>query len=225
MIVVTGASRGLGRAICERLLQIGVPAFGLARNTDGLSFPSHACDVASPESVRAALDAVRSTGAQLEGLINAAGIAAMNLAVFTPPDQAKRIIGTNLLGTIYCCQAFSPLLIRRKSGTIINFSTIAVPLALRGESIYAASKSGIEAYSRVLARELSDFNISVNCISPGPIKTDLLIGVSTDQVSTLVRQQIIQRQFTPADVSDLVEVLLDPRSKSISGQVLHIGGI
>lgn len=225
MIVVTGASRGLGRGICERLSRIGVPVFGLARNIEGLPFSAHVCDVSSPDSVQAALDAVRATNLQVDGLINAAGIAAMNLAVFTPPHQAKRIIDTNLLGTIYCCQAFAPLLIRRKCGAIINFSTIAVPLALRGESIYAASKSGIETYSRVLARELSDFNIKVNCISPGPIKTDLLIGVSSDQVSTLIHQQVIQRQFRPDDVSDLVEMLLDPRSSSISGQVLHVGGI
>lgn len=225
MIVVTGASKGLGRAICDRLTAGGVAVVGLARQVDDLPFPSMRCDVSSAPDVKAVARRLKADGASVRGLINAAGIATMNLAVTTPAETAERIIATNLLGTIYCCQAIAPLMIRNKQGAIVNFSTIAVRLGLKGESIYAASKAGVEGFTRAFAREMADFNITVNCIAPGPIETDLLKGVSTAQIDKLVAQQIIQKRYTPDAVADLVEILLDPRSASLSGQVLHVGGV
>ena len=140
MIIVTGASKGLGRAICERLILKGVPVFGISRNVDRIPFPSMACDVSSYEDVKAVTQRIKKEKFIVEGLINAAGIASMNLAITTPPETSKNIILTNLLGTIYCCQLIAPLMLRNKAGSIINFSTIAVALGLKGESIYAASK-------------------------------------------------------------------------------------
>jgi 3-oxoacyl-[acyl-carrier protein] reductase len=224
MIVVTGASKGLGRAICERLLKKDIQVIGLARNVASLPFSSIACDVSSHENVKAVVQHLKKSGARVDGLINAAGIASMNLAVTTPPAVSQDIIQTNLLGTIFCCQLIAPLMLRNKAGTIINFSTIAVALGLKGESIYAASKAGVEGFTRAFAREMSDFNINVNCIAPGPIETNLIKGVSSEQIAKIVSQQIIPRQFTPDAVSDLVELLLDNRSKSLSGHVLHVGG-
>lgn len=224
MIVVTGASKGLGRAICERLLSKNIEVFGLARSTEGIKFPSMSCDVAVPDDVKAVARKLKADGVFVEGLINAAGIASMNLAVTTPASAAGRIIQTNLLGTIFCCQQFAPLMMRNKAGSIINFSTIAVALGLKGESIYAASKAGVEGFTRAFAREMSDFNINVNCIAPGPINTNLLKGITAIQIERIVSQQIIPTQFTPDDVSDLVEILLDSRSNSLSGHVLHVGG-
>jgi 3-oxoacyl-[acyl-carrier protein] reductase len=224
MIVVTGASKGLGRAICDRLISKGFPVLGLARNVDGVPFPAVNCDVSSYENVKAVSQTLKKAGVKVVGLINAAGIASMNLAVTTPPNVSQNIVNTNLLGTIYCCQLIAPLMLRHKAGSIINFSTIAVSLGLKGESIYAASKAGVEGFTRSFAREMSDFNVNVNCIAPGPIDTSLLKGITTAQVQKIVSQQIIPRQFTPDAVSDLVELLLDIRSSSLSGQVLHVGG-
>ena len=161
---------------------------------------------------------------ELIGLVNAAGIASMNLAVTTPPSMTQKLIQTNLAGTIHCCQLFAPLMIRKKAGSIINFSTIAVTLGLKGESIYAASKAGVEGFSRAFAREMADFDIRVNCIAPGPIKTDLLKGVSDEQIDAIVAQQILPKLFLPDDVADLCEFLLGPQSQSLSGQVLKVGG-
>ena len=224
MIVVTGASRGLGRAICDRLVAKGVDVFGLARNVEGIPFPAMACDISSYDEVKAVAQRLKKDGAKVDGLVNAAGIASMNLAVTTPPSVSQNIIHTNLLGTIYCCQLVAPLMLRHKAGAIINFSTIAVALGLKGESIYAASKAGVEGFTRAFAREMADFNVNVNCIAPGPIDTSLLKGITSTQIGRIVAQQIIPRQFTPDAVSDLVELLLDPRSGSLSGQVLHVGG-
>ena len=224
MIVVTGASKGLGKAICERLLEKDFEVFGIARNIEGLSFPSMACDVSSYEQVKAVSQKLKKDGVRITGLINAAGIASMNLAVTTPASVAVNIINVNLLGTIYCCQNFAPLMLRNKAGSIVNFSTIAVALGLKGESIYAASKAGVEGFTRSFAREMADFNVKVNCIAPGPIDTNLLKGITSAQIQNIVSQQIIPKQFTPSAVSDLVEILLDERSGALSGQVLHVGG-
>jgi 3-oxoacyl-[acyl-carrier protein] reductase len=224
MIVVTGASKGLGRAVCERLLEKGCEVFGIARNVEGLPFPSMACDVSSYQQVKAVSQKLKKDSVRLTGLINAAGIASMNLAVTTPASVTANIINVNLLGTIYCCQIFAPLMLRNKAGSIVNFSTIAVALGLKGESIYAASKAGVEGFTRSFAREMADFNVKVNCIAPGPIDTNLLKGITSTQIQNIVSQQIISKQFTPSAVSDLVEILLDERSGALTGQVLHVGG-
>ena len=225
MILVTGASRGLGLAICQRLTDAGHDVMGLARTPcAGASFRSVCADVSDAVATKELAAKLRSDGAILTALINAAGIASMNLAVTTPSASVRRIVEVNLLGTIYMCQAMAPLMMRRKAGSIINFSTIAVPLGLKGESVYIASKAGVEGFSRAFAREVSEFSINVNCISPGPIDTDLIRGVAKPQIEKIVAQQILPRQFTPSDVCDLVELLLDPRSAVLSGQVLHVGG-
>jgi 3-oxoacyl-[acyl-carrier protein] reductase len=224
MIVVTGASRGLGNAICQRLQSKNIEILGLARNISGLTFPAMSCDVSSYDSVKAVARKLKKDGCKIEGLINVAGIASMNLTLTTPPHITQKIIQTNLFGTIYCCQLIAPLIIRNKKGSIINFSTVAVPMGLTGESIYVASKAGVEGFSRVFAREMADFDINVNCIAPGPIETDLLKGVTDTQINGIISQQIIQKKFTPDAVSDLVELLLSDKSNSLSGQVLYVGG-
>jgi 3-oxoacyl-[acyl-carrier protein] reductase len=224
MIIVTGASGGLGRTICERLVGKNNEVLGLARTIDGLPFESVSCDVSSYTAVKAIALQLRKQKREVVAIVNAAGIASMNLALTTPESVARNIVHVNLLGTIYCCQLFAPLMLRKKKGSIINFSTIAVALGLKGESIYAASKAGVEGFTRSFAREMADFNIRVNCIAPGPIATNLLKGVTSKQIAAIVSQQIITQQFTPSAVADLVELLIDDRASSLSGQVLRVGG-
>ncbi|MEG3603740.1 MAG: SDR family oxidoreductase [Verrucomicrobiota bacterium] len=224
MIIVTGASRGLGRSVAERLISSGREVLSLSRTSEGVPGDSVTCDVSDYEAVKAVAQSLRKEKREIEGLVNAAGIASMNLAVTTPPSMTQKLIQTNLAGTIHCCQLFAPLMIRKKAGSIINFSTIAVTLGLKGESIYAASKAGVEGFSRAFAREMADFDIRVNCISPRPIKTDLLKGVSDEQIDAIVAQQILPKLFLPDDIADLCEFLLGPQSQSLSGQVLKVGG-
>ena len=225
MIIVTGASKGLGKAICDRLISKKIDVLGIARNTESILFPSMSCDISSYDEVKAVVKKLKKENIKVNALVNAAGIDVMNLAVITPPDVSQKIIYTNLLGTIYCCQQFGALMLKNKAGSIINFSSIAVSLGIKGESIYTASKAGVEGFTRSFSREMADFNINVNCIAPGPINTELLKGISSAQKEKIISQQIIAKQFAPDDVSDLVEILLDPRSRSLSGQVLHVGGV
>ena len=225
MIVVTGASRGLGDAICHRFIEKGERVIGLARSANELEFEGISCDVGDYQSVKSAARQIRKIGEPVDAVINAAGVASMNMAVTTDEATVQKLIQTNLVGTIYCCQLFAPILLRQKSGAFINFSTIAVALALKGESVYVASKAGVEAFSRTFAREMADFNVKVNCIAPGPIRTDLLRGITDAQIEKITSQQVITKQFEKSDVCDLVELLIDARASSLSGQVFHIGGV
>ena len=225
MIIVSGASRGLGHAITERLIERGEEVIGLARNTSGLNINAIECDVSDYASVKSASKEVKRMKKPVKAFINAAGVASMNMAVTTNESTVQKLIQTNLVGTIYCCQLFAPLMLRQKQGSFINFSTIAVALALKGESVYAASKAGVESFSRTFAREMADFNVRVNCIAPGPIRTDLLRGITDSQIEKITSQQVIQKQFQKSDVCDLVELLLDEKATSLSGQVLNVGGV
>ena len=225
MIIITGASRGLGKAITTRLIEKGEEVVGLARSVSDLSIDAIECDVSDYSSVKSAYREIKRMKKPVKAFINAAGVASMNMAVTTDDSTVQRVIQTNLVGTIYCCQIFAPIMLRQKHGSFINFSTIAVALALEGESVYAASKAGVESFSRTLAREIADFNVRVNCIAPGPIRTDLLRGITDIQINKIISRQVIHKQFQKSDVCDLVELLIDERSASLSGQVLNVGGV
>lgn len=225
MIIVTGASRGIGRAIADRLTSVGQDVLGLSRSGSSELFELVSVDVTSEVALKQLSRTLRDRKEPVTALVNAAGVASMNLALTTPANRVRQVLETNLMGVILASQAFAPLLIRSGGGSIINFSTIAVHLALQGESAYIASKAGVEAFSRTLARELSQHNIRVNCIAPGPIDTDLLKGVSENQVSAILRHQIFPKKFSVDDVADVVELLLNNKASSLTGHVFHIGGV
>lgn len=225
MIIVTGASRGIGLAISDRLHESGEEVLGISRSTFRAKFDTKSIDVTDFKTIKNLSDEIRLSGKKVTAVVNAAGIASMNLALMANPVTSSNLVTVNFLGTVYSCQAFAPLLVRNGGGSVINFSTIATALHLEGESIYAATKAAVENYSKTFAKELSKFNVRVNCIAPGPIQTDLLRGITEDQVDKIVRAQIIANKFEKEDVADLVELLLDAKAKSLTGQVFHVGGV
>ena len=223
-LIVTGASRGIGGHIAARAHEEGYRVVGLARNTaDGLPYDIRACDVSDPDQVAKTLDDLRRDE-DLFGLINAAGIASLNLTIAMPAETSRRVVEINLLGAIHCCALVGKWLSRLKRGRIVNFSTIAVPLALKGEAVYAGSKAGVEAFSRSFAREMADFGVTVNTVAPGPVATDLIAKVPKEKIAQIVDQQIIQRQAEPEDVWNIISLLLDDRANMITGEVIGVGG-
>lgn len=224
IVVVTGASRGLGRNIAERLLAQGVEIIGVARRPTGDEpFETISCDVGDADAVKTAFRRFNSEK-RLWGFVNAAGIASMNLVVATPPETMERILRTNLLGTMLTNQAMGKAMARNKRGRIVNFSTIAVPLGLKGEAIYVASKAGVEGFTRAFAREMADFGVTVNAVAPGPVDTNLIAKIESAKIDAIVARQIITRRATPDDVWDIVALLLEQRAGMISGEIIHVGG-
>ena len=225
MIIVTGTSKGIGFAIAEKLTANGEEVLGLSRNPGHQNFETRSLDVTDFEEVKKISDEIRISGKKVSALINVAGIASMNIALLANPLVSEKLVKVNFLGTVFSSQAFAPLIIRNGGGSIINFSSIASAINLEGESIYAATKAAVQNYSITLAKELSNFKISVNCIAPGPIETDLLRGITKEQINEIVSAQIFKNQFQVHDVVDIVELLLDSKANSLTGQTFHIGGV
>ncbi|WP_395776874.1 SDR family NAD(P)-dependent oxidoreductase [Aquidulcibacter sp.] len=223
-IVVTGASRGLGLHIAQRARATGFKVIGISRSgesTDG--FEILKCDIADCDSIKAVAKEITKSE-QVWGVVNAAGVAAMNLAMTTPSATVNKVVSINLLGSIYVAQAFAKHFVRNQEGRLINFSTIAVPLGLSGESVYVASKAGVEGFSRTFAREMSEHNVTVNCIAPGPIDTDLIAKVPSAAIDKIVAQQVIKRKGTPEDIWSVASFLLSDQANMVSGQVINVGG-
>ena len=225
MIIVTGGTSGLGKAVTQELRAQGNKVFTLSRSRQDLDNDHITCDVTDHASLKRVYKHISNFGESVEAIINCAGIASMNLAITTPPEVTERVIKTNLLGTIFVNQMLAPLLIKKNWGRIINFSTIAVSIGLKGESVYVASKAGVEAFSRVFANEMAPFNITVNCIAPGPVRTNLIKGISEKQISNIVNHQIIKKEMHAIDIVKTVNLLLSQDASNITGQVLHVGGV
>lgn len=226
MIIVTGGTSGIGKEIANHLRGKGEKIITISRRKNDNDKEHISCDLTDFDALKKVYKSLNMSYEKPYGLINCAGIASMNLAITTPPEVTRKVINTNLIGTIFSNQVLSPLIIKNNNGgRIINFSTIAVSIGLKGESVYCASKAGVESFSRVFANELAPFKITVNCIAPGPIRTNLIKGVSDKQIKSIVDKQIIKKEMLTEDVVNVVQLLLHKNAKNITGQVLHVGGI
>jgi 3-oxoacyl-[acyl-carrier protein] reductase len=114
---------------------------------------------------------------------------------------------------------------RRHYGRIVNLSTVAVPMRLEGEAVYAASKSAVVTFSQILARELADFGITCNVVAPTPIETDLIRGVRQEKIDAIVNRLAIKRLGRFEDVANVIDFFVKPESDYITGQVLYLGGV
>jgi len=161
----------------------------------------------------------------IDVLINNAGIALMNHLVFTPLGKAEDIFKTNFLGTFLLTREVVKIMTKKKFGRIINFSSVAVPLSIEGEAVYASSKAAIETFTKIAAREVSEFNITVNALAPTPIKTDLIRTLPKDKITKLISQQAIKRLGTFKDVSNVVDFFIKKESDFITGQIVYLGGV
>jgi len=231
IVVITGCSRGIGTNLAKHYHQRGFRVIGCSRKPapeDLLqcSRYEHYClDVSDELAVQEMFTSVREHHGRLDALINNAGIASMNHALLTPVNTVRSILATNVLGTFIFCREASKLMRRQKFGRIVNFSSVAAPLALEGESAYAASKAAIENLTRTLAKELADFGITVNAVGPGPIATDLIRSVPQEKLDSLVSKQAIHRFGEHRDVINVIDFFLQDSSDFITGQVLYLGGV
>jgi 3-oxoacyl-[acyl-carrier protein] reductase len=226
-IVVTGSSRGVGRGLAEVFLGRGWTVFGCSRSGSDLRHERYThfeIDVADERAVVGMFAAVRKAGVPLSALVNNAGAASMNHMLTTPVATMHKLWGVNVLGTMICSREAAKQMVLRRRGRIVNCGSVAVPWSLEGESVYTATKAAIEAYTKVLARELGDYGITVNAVSPNPVKTDLIAGVPIEKMDRLVARQSIKRYGTIDDVLAVIDFFLDPRSGFVTGQTVYLGG-
>ena len=228
IVLLTGTSRGIGRGLAEHFVAAGDVVCGCSRGPSDLRhkrYEHFEVDVTAEPAVVAMVREVRRRHGRIDALINNAGIAGMNHALLTPASVAQAIMATNFHGTFLFCREVAKTMVRRKSGRIVNFSTVATPLRLEGEAIYAASKAAVETFTEVLARELGGTGVTVNAVGPTPVPTDLLRGVPKAKIDALLARQAIRRLGTVADIVNVVEFFLAPASEFVTGQVIYLGGV
>ena len=226
-MLITGASRGIGAHLVRHYLEQNDQVIGCARGVAALAgerYMHAQVDVTDEPAVRALFRDIRQRYGGLDVLINNAGIAAMNPVALTPLESARQVMTTNFLGTFLFTHAALRLMRTSRVGRIVNFTTVAVPLRLEGEAIYAASKSAIETFTRVVAREAASFGITCNAVGPSPVRTRLTGTVPADTMDRLIARQALQRWAALEDVTNVIDFFLRPESAMVTGQIVYLGG-
>lgn len=226
--LITGTRKGIGRAIAEHLLANGWIVAGCSRRSSDIENTNyhHFClDVSDEKAAMRMIRQVKKELGPIYALINNAGTASMNHLLLTPAETCRSIFNTNVLGGFIFMRECAKQMTRQKCGRIINISSVAHPLNLEGEAIYASSKAAVESLTRIAAKELGPHGITVNAIGPTPIDTDLIRTVPQEVIDALVQRQAIPRLGTAEDVTNCIDFFLKEESAFISGQTLYLGGI
>jgi len=227
-VLITGTSRGIGAYLARHYVDQGDYVLGCARGPTVLEHDRYthvSLDVTDERAVGELFQTARARLGRLDALINNAGIATMNAVALTPFTTARRVLETNFLGTFLFSHRAIRLLRHSSAGRIVNLTTVAVPWRLDGEAVYAAAKSAVETFTRVLAKEVGPFGITVNAVGPSPIKTELTAAVPPRKLEALIERQAIPRWADPADVANVIDFFLRPESALITGQVIYLGGV
>lgn len=228
VVLITGTRKGIGRYLAEHFVRQGALVEGCSRTMPEWeleNYTHHCLDVADETQVKATFSSIRKRRSRLDILINNAGVASMNHILLTPVATVDRIMATNFRGVFLMCREAAKLMQRQRYGRIVNISTIAIPMRLEGEAIYAASKSAVVTFSRILAREVASAGITCNVVAPTPIETDLIRGVPPEKIDAIVNRLAIKRLGRFEDVANVIDFFVKPESDYITGQVIYFGGV
>ena len=230
--LVTGASRGIGAAIAARLASDGVFVFGTSTSVEGAARISAALGnhgngivlrVEDPDSVSTAFEEV-SREHSVSILVNNAGITNDNLLLRMSDDDWADVINTNLVSLHRLCKPFLRGMMRERWGRIINLGSVVGRMGNPGQANYAAAKAGIEGFTRSLAQELGSRGITVNCVAPGFIDTDMTAELGEKATEQLVTRIPLGRVGTPNEVAETVSFLAGEGSSYITGQTIAVNG-
>jgi 3-oxoacyl-[acyl-carrier protein] reductase len=234
--LVTGASRGIGRAIGLALARAGAvvvgtgtsassaESFGTALAAGGLKGAGLAMNVNDPAQVEAVLDEIQKTYGDVGILVNNAGITRDNLLLRMKDDEWDDILSTNLKSVYRLSKAVLRGMMKARYGRIINITSVIAATGNAGQTNYAAAKSGVVGFSKALAREVGSRNITVNCVAPGFIDTDMTHGATDEQRKALLTQIPLGRVGEVDDVAHAVLFLASPGASYITGCTLHVNG-
>jgi 3-oxoacyl-[acyl-carrier protein] reductase len=233
--LITGATRGIGQAIALALAHSGVRVVGTATTLTGVdkitqnlsSFEGCSAallDVTDTQAVNTLIDKITADFGALHILVNNAGITKDMLAMRLKDEDWDAVINTNLKSVFTLSKAAIRPMMKQKWGRIINITSVVGASGNPGQANYAASKAGVAGLTRSLAKELGSRNITVNCVAPGFIDTDMTAALSQDQQKALISQIPLNRLGQPSDVANLVQFLASPLASYITGQEIHVNG-
>ena len=236
-VLITGASRGIGREIAIKFASEGYnivlnynssekKALEIAKQIEklGVKCLTVKADVSIESEVIAMVDTALKEFGRIDVLVNNAGVALSKLFQLTTTDEVARVFGVNTFGVINCSKAVVPSMVSEKAGKIINISSIWGKVGASMETIYSASKGAVIAFTMALAKELAPSGISVNCVCPGVIDTDMLLEYTEDDKKDLKEQTPLNRLGTPQDVANAVYFLASDNATFITGQVITVDG-
>lgn len=235
--LVTGASRGIGKAIAQELARQGAKVIGSATSASGAAAISSYLAEIGPETGKgvvlnvtdsarcnSVIEEVQKEFGGLSILVNNAGITKDQLAMRMKDEEWDEVIATNLSAVGRLSRGVLRGMMKAKFGRIINITSVVGAAGNPGQMNYAAAKAGVAGMSRALAREIGSRNITVNCIAPGFIDTDMTRALSEEQVTALQQQIPLGRFGTPEDVAAAVAFLASPQAGYITGVTLHVNG-
>jgi len=234
--LVTGASRGIGRAILEALAQAGATVVGTATTEAGAAGITQrladagqagegvVLDVRDRAGCDALIEAVGKRHGKLSVLVNNAGITADMLSMRMRDDEWDAVLDTNLTAAFRLARACMRGMMKAKGGRIINISSVVASSGNAGQANYAAAKAGLEGMTRALARELGSRNITVNCVAPGFVDTDMTRALTQQQTQALLGQIALGRLGQTAEVAAAVVFLASAAGAYVSGATLHVNG-
>ncbi len=237
MAIVTGGTRGIGRAIVLAVCEEGADcAFTYARNraaADSLAEEVHRMgrralpvqvDARDFEAAKNLVEAVKREFGRLDMLINNAGITRDKTLMMMSSDDWSEVIDTNLTGVFNTTRACIITFLRQKSGSIVNIASVSGIHPLPGQTNYAAAKAGVIGFTKSLAREAAPFNVRVNAVAPGFVDTEMTAELGEKTRDKLVKMIPLQRFGTPGEVAHAVLFLLGEESQYITGQTLQLDG-
>ena len=236
LALVTGAARGIGLATASRFLAEGwrvalldIDAETLAATHERLALPDDtmavACDVAEPDQVTAAVEAVAARFGRIDALVNNAGIADFRPILETDYATWSRILAVNLTGPFLCTQACAPVMLAGGGGAVVNIASISGFRASTLRVAYGTSKAGLMQLTRQQAAELGEMGIRVNAVAPGPVDTAMARKVHTAEIRAEYRQAIpLGRYGTEEEIAEVVFFLASDRASYVNGQIVAVDG-
>ena len=234
--LVTGGASGIGKATVMELARSGASVICAdvderkgkevekAAKETNFSVDFVPIDLANPKSIRNCASDVLARYSSIDVLVNAAGWNAIQPFIDNPPEYMDRVIAVNLGGPLHLTQALLPAMIAASKGKIVNVSSDAGRVGSSGETVYAAAKGGLIAFTKSLAREVARYSINVNCVCPGPTDTPMLQSRPEKLKEAFVRAIPFRRFAQPKEIADAILFFASPRSDYITGQVMSVSG-
>ncbi|MTJ01181.1 3-oxoacyl-ACP reductase FabG [Idiomarina piscisalsi] len=231
--LVTGASRGIGKAIAQQLVQGGAKVIGTATSDKGASAISDylgdngkgiALDVTDADSVQETVKSLEKEFGSIDILVNNAGITRDNLMMRMKDDEWNSVIDTNLTAIFRVCKAVVRGMMKRRHGRIVNISSVVGTTGNPGQVNYCAAKAGLVGFSKSLAKEVAARGITVNCVSPGFIDTDMTKALTEEQKESIFANIPAARLGKPDEIASAVTFLASDGAAYITGETIHVNG-